>query len=151
MRTKTEKYAALRDQIAGLIEGCEAPVARRATAVAVLFAKLPRVSWAGFYLLREGHLLVDVYQGPVACLELAPHTGVCWAAVDRGETVVVPDVHSFPGHIACDERARSEIVVPLRNGEGRIVGVLDLDSREADRFDDEDRSGLEGIVGVLAT
>jgi GAF domain-containing protein len=93
--------------------------------------------------------VVDVYQGPAACLVLEAHTGVCWAAVDRGETVVVDDVHSFPGHIACDERTRSEIVVPIVGSDGRATGVLDVDSRREAHFDRVDREGYESIIRML--
>lgn len=148
-RTKLKRYAAIRDQLAGLLAKTADVTARRATAAALLYAKLPDVSWAGFYLLRDGELVVDVYQGPVACLVLAPHRGVCWAGIDRGEPVVVADVREFPGHVACDARSRSEIVVPLFGGNGTPVGVLDLDSTTPGRFDDEDREGLESIVRIL--
>ena len=99
-------------------------LARRATTAALLHHKVPGVSWTGFYTLRGGELLVEVYQGPLACIRLAPHQGVCWAAVDREETVIVPDVADFEGHVPCDARTRSEIVLPLRNREGKIIGVL---------------------------
>ena len=98
---------------------------------------------------RDGSLNVDVYQGPVACLVLEPHAGVGWAAVDRREPVIVPDVHAFPGHIACDGRTRSEIVVPHLDESGEVIGVLDIDSHRPDAFDDEDREGLELIVAML--
>ena len=142
-------FTRIRDQLAGLLAATPAPVAHRATAAAILHHKVPDVSWTGFYMLRDGELVVDVYQGPVACLVLAAHTGVCWAAVDRGETVVVPDVHDFPGHIACDSRSRAEIVVPLHGPDGRVHGVLDVDSRTPNRFDDVDRAGYEQIVRLL--
>ena len=100
-------------------------------------------------MLKQGKLVVDVYQGPLACLVLERNTGVCWAAVDRREAVVVPDVHAFSGHVPCDERARSEIVVPLLDGAGEPTGVLDLDSHRPAWFDEEDRAGLEALVACL--
>lgn len=137
------------DQLAGLIAKTDDPVAHRATAIALLHHKIPRVSWSGFYLLHGDELVVDVYQGPVACLVLAKHTGVCWAAIDRAESLVVSDVEAFPGHIACDAGSRSELVVPLFGEEGFPIGVLDIDSHEVDRFDDIDRQGYEMIVRLL--
>lgn len=148
-RTKLDRYAAIREQLAELFAKTENATARRATVAALLFAKLPDVSWAGFYLLRDGELVVDVYQGPVACLVLTPGQGVCWAGVERGRAMVVADVEEFPGHVACDSRSRSEIVVPLFGENGEPVGVLDLDSTTPRRFDDEDRAGLESIVRLL--
>jgi GAF domain-containing protein len=146
---KRKLYGRIRGQIAELIEGIADPVAQRATAVAVLHHKIPGVSWTGFYLLKKGELIVDAYQGPVACIVLERHTGVCWAAVDREETVVVDDVEAFPGHIPCDERARSEIVVPVNGTDGRPTGVLDVDSHNTAHFDDVDREGYESIVRML--
>jgi len=147
-RTKLERYDAIRKQVAELVRGVGDPLARRATAAALLHHKLPDVSWTGFYMLREGRLLVDAYQGPVACIELPAGRGVCWAGIEAGEAVVVPDVAEFAGHVACDERTRSEIVVPLFSG-GEPVGVLDLDSRRAGRFDREDVTGLGGIARLV--
>jgi L-methionine (R)-S-oxide reductase len=144
-----ERWRRIRDQIAELIVKTPEPAAHRATAAAILHHKVPGVSWTGFYMLRGGELVVDAYQGPVACLVLERHRGVCWAAIDRGETVVVADVEAFPGHIACDSRSRSEIVVPLCGADGRPVGVLDVDSHRPDHFDDVDRAGYEAVVGLL--
>jgi GAF domain-containing protein len=149
MRGKLERYERLRQQIAGLIEGIESPVARRATAAALLHAKVPGVSWAGFYMLTPEGLTVDVYQGPLACVLLTPGKGVCWAAVESGEAQVVADVAEFPGHIPCDPLSQSEIVLPYHGPDGAVVGVLDLDSREIATFDDADREGLEAVVRVV--
>jgi GAF domain-containing protein len=146
---KRRLYGRIRQQIADLIADIDDPVAQRATAVAILHHKLMGVSWTGFYLLKNGELIVDAYQGPVACIRLERHTGVCWAAVDREETVVVDDVETFPGHIPCDERSRSEIVVPVIGTEGRPIGVLDVDSHNIAHFDDVDREGYESIVRML--
>jgi len=146
---KLGRYLRVRDQLAELITKTPDPIARRATAVALIHHKTPGVSWTGFYMLRAGKLTVDVYQGPVACLVLRDHEGVCWAAVDRRESVVVPDVDLFPGHIACDSRSKSEVVVPLFGPGREVVGVLDLDSHHPAQFDDADREGLEAIVAAL--
>jgi L-methionine (R)-S-oxide reductase len=149
-RAKLERYERIAQQIAELIEQVPEPVARRATVVALVHHKLTGLSWTGFYMRRGDRLVVDAYQGPLACLVLAHHQGVCWAAVDGRQTVVVPDVDAFEGHIPCDGRTKSEIVVPLLGSDGTVVGVLDLDSHRLAHFDDEDREGLESIVGLLA-
>jgi GAF domain-containing protein len=120
-----------------------------ATAAAVLHHKQAHFFWTGFYLLHEGKLLIGPYQGPVACPVLDGPEGVCWAGVTRAETVIVPDVNAFAGHVACDTRSRSEIVVPVRDPGGAIVGVLDVDSDRPDAFGEVDRIGLERIVGRL--
>ena len=125
------------------------PIARMATACAVLHHKMPHYFWTGFYLLKEGKLVVGPYQGPVACAVLPGPDGVCWAGVAGGAAVIVPDVHAFPGHVACDARSRSEIVVPMRGEDGAVVGVLDVDSDRPDAFGEVDRVGLERIVGLV--
>ena len=146
---RRHRYERIREQIAELIAKTDDPIAHRATAAAVLHHKLPGVSWTGFYLLKKGDLVVDAYQGPVACLVLEPHTGVCWAGIDRRETIVVADVHAFEGHIPCDDRSRSEIVVPIFDADGSAIGVLDVDSHKPDHFDDVDREGYESVVRML--
>ena len=148
---KRTRYEHIRGQIAELITATDDRVTHRATAAALLHHKVPGVSWTGFYMLRGGQLVVDAYQGPLACLVLEPHQGVCWAAIDRAETVLVPDVHAFPGHIPCDERTRSEVVVPIFGADGNALGVLDIDSHHPDHFDDIDREGYEGVVRMLET
>ena len=149
MSSKLNRFRRIRDQLAELIAGTDDPTAHRATAAALLHHKVPGASWTGFYMLREGDLVVDAYQGPVACLVLERHVGVCWAGIDRAETVLVADVHAFPGHIACDSRSRSEIVVPVFGADGTPVGVLDVDSHLPAHFDEEDREGYELIVRML--
>jgi GAF domain-containing protein len=146
---KRDRYRRITAQLEDLFAATSDPTARMATTAALLHAKMPDFLWTGFYLLREGELAVGPYQGPVACLTLAAHTGVCWAGIDGGETVVVADVHSFPGHIACDARSQSEIVVPLRDGSGAVVGVLDIDSERPAHFGEVDREALERIVGLI--
>jgi L-methionine (R)-S-oxide reductase len=148
-KAKRDRYARIVKQLGGLFAKTTDPVARMATAAALLHGKMPTFFWTGFYLLVDDELTVGPYQGSLACLVLAKHTGVCWACVDRGEAVVVPDVHAFPGHIACDARSRSEVVVPLRDRSGRIVGVLDVDAEKPAAFDDTDREGLEAVADLI--
>lgn len=147
------RYRRIADQLAALfVEGEKAthdPVARMATVCALLHHKMPHFFWTGFYLRHRERLVVGPYQGPLACAVLPAPDGVCWAGVRQGETLIVPDVHAFPGHVACDSRSRSEIVVPLRDGGGGIVGVLDVDSEQPDAFSETDRAGLERIVGLV--
>lgn len=146
---KKARYGRVAAQLRELFAVTRDAEARMATAAAVLHAKMPGYFWTGWYLLRDGALTVGPYQGSLACLVLEAHTGVCWAGVDGGRSVIVPDVHAFPGHIACDSRSRSEIVVPLRDGSGGIVGVLDVDSEALGQFDDVDREGLEAIAALI--
>jgi len=120
--------------------------ARLATAVALLHHKMPHFFWTGVYRLEGEDLVVGAYQGPLACAVLERGKGVCWACVERGETIVVPDVHAFPGHIACDARSKSEVVVPLRETGGAVIGVLDVDSERPDAFGESDARGLERVV-----
>ncbi|NOX86853.1 MAG: GAF domain-containing protein [Chlorobi bacterium] len=150
-QTKKEKrYGRLYQQIKELIEkSSNNPYSNMATINAVLYHKMDYFFWTGFYLLQEGRLQVGPYQGPLACIDLEKDTGVCWAAINRNETVVVPDIHKFPGHIACDSRSNSEIVVPLRNREGKITGVLDVDSKELNSFDETDAKWLEKIMQLV--
>jgi len=146
---KSRKYQRLYDQIRELIPKGHTPVSSMATVAAVLYHKIDYFFWCGFYLLEEGRLHVGPYQGPLACQELAKDKGVCWAGINRGDVLVVPDVEAFPGHIACDSRSRSEIVVPLRNTGGKIVGVLDVDSTELNSFDEVDAEWLEKIIALI--
>lgn len=147
--TKKKRYERIEAQLAELFRKTTNPVARMSTAAAILHAKVPGLLWTGWYLLEREDLVVGPYQGPLACLVLARHTGVCWASIDRKETVIVPDVHAFPGHIACDSRSRSEIVIPLRDNSGDVVGVLDVDSAKPAHFDTVDGGMLERIVAMI--
>ncbi len=146
---RPNRWARILVQLAELCGKTSDPMAHRSTAAALLHHKVPGVSWTGFYMLRGGDLVVDAYQGPVACLVLERHLGVCWSALDRGETILVDDVEAFPGHIACDSRTRSEIVVPILGPDGKAIGVLDVDSHRPDHFDDADKEGYESIVHWL--
>ena len=148
-RQRRDRYQRITTQLEELFAGTVDETARMATAAALLHAKMPNFLWTGFYLLRDDALTVGPYQGPLACLTLAAHTGVCWAGIDRGEPVVVPDVHAFPGHIPCDARSQSEIVVPVRDRSGAIVGVLDVDSERPAHFGEVDRQALERIVALI--
>jgi L-methionine (R)-S-oxide reductase len=144
-----KRYERIYNQLQELLTKTENKVARMATAAALLHHKMPHFFWTGFYILVEGKLIVGPYQGPLACQILEKKKGVCWTGVERKETVVVPDVHKFPGHIACDSRSNSEIVVPLFNPDDQVWGVLDADSRKFDAFSEVDRDWLERIVKLI--
>lgn len=146
---KNKRYERLYEQIKGLIRDKHYFIANMATVVAILHQKMEYFFWTGFYLLHDGALIVGPYQGPVACIQLKKDTGVCWAGINRRETILVPDVEKFPGHIACDSRSKSEIVVPLKNDEGSVIGVLDVDSTSLDSFDEVDALWLERILKLL--
>ena len=144
-----DRYVRIADQLAPLFAKVTDPQARMASAAALLHHKMPHFFWTGFYRLLDGDLIVGPYQGPIACMVLERHAGVCWAGVDRGEPVLVADVNAFPGHIACDSRSQSEVVVPLRDRSGAIVGVLDVDSDKPNAFTQVDVDGLVRIVGMI--
>ncbi len=142
------RYDRIHDQLVELFEKNDDPVARMATISALLHHKMPHFFWTGFYRLLDGKLKVGPYQGPLACAVLDGPEGVCWACVTRRESIVVPDVHAFEGHVACDERSQSEVVVPVFDGD-ELVAVLDVDSDRPDAFTDTDRVGLEKIVALV--
>jgi GAF domain-containing protein len=146
--TKAELYKTVADQLQSLIRAESDWIANLANAAALIFESLTDLNWAGFYLLKGGELVVGPFQGKVACVRIQIGKGVCGTAAETRKTVIVPDVHEFPGHIACDSASRSEIVVPLIR-EGELIGVLDLDSPSLARFDDEDAAGLEELAKVL--
>jgi GAF domain-containing protein len=145
---KPELYSRLREMAAALVEDERDFIANAANCAALLFQSLPEINWAGFYLLRESDLVLGPFQGKPACVRIGPGRGVCGAAAVRRETVIVPNVREFPGHIACDSASQSEIVVPLLKS-GRLIGVLDVDSPVRNRFDTWDAAGLQEIVTVL--
>ncbi|MBQ7011761.1 MAG: GAF domain-containing protein [Clostridia bacterium] len=141
-------YNELNRALEALTEGVPHPIANLANASALLFSSLDRLNWAGFYLLEGDRLVLGPFQGKPACIEIPIGRGVCGTAAELRRTLVVPDVHKFPGHIACDGASNSEIVIPLISG-GRILGVLDIDSPVFDRFSDTDRAGLEKFAEII--
>jgi GAF domain-containing protein len=145
---KAAAYQELSRQSSSLFAAERDGLANSANLSALLFHALPQINWAGFYFLRGGELVLGPFQGKVACVRIALGRGVCGTAALRRETVIVPDVLAFPGHIACDAASRSEIVVPLAH-EGRLLGVLDLDSPEPGRFDSDDSVGLTMLADQL--
>ena len=145
---KREFYASLAQQLTGLLEGERDMIANTANMSALIFQFLPDLNWAGFYFMRGGELVLGPFQGKTACVRIAVGRGVCGSAVERQESIVVPDVHAFPGHIACDSASRSELVVPLIK-DGRVLGVLDLDSPNPNRFYDEDRQRCETMARIF--
>lgn len=147
--TPDERYTELIQQLRGLLEGESDWLANLSNAASLLYMQLDRINWAGFYLMRGGELVLGPFGGKPACTRIPLGKGVCGTAAALRETQVVPDVHQFPGHIACDEASRSEIVVPLMEG-GRVVGVLDIDSPEPGRFTAVDRRYLEQVAALLA-
>ncbi len=145
---KADAYRELHSQLTALIAGERDALANFANMCALLYEALPDLNWAGFYFLRGRELVLGPFQGRVACVRIALGSGVCGTAAARRETVMVPDVQAFPGHIACDAASRSEIVVPLIH-QGRLLGVLDVDSPRLARFDHEDSGGLNALIDVL--
>ena len=147
---KRVAYADLARDLAGLLSGETNLIAAAANTSSLLYWSLPELNWVGFYLLDadSGDLLVGPFQGKPACVRIPLGKGVCGTAAARRETVLVPDVHAFPGHIACDSASNSEVVVPIV-ADGRLLGVLDLDSPVKRRFDADDARGLERLVEVF--
>jgi GAF domain-containing protein len=141
-------YSLMNKQLLSLTEGVEDGISNLANASALLFHTLAGLNWAGFYLYKNGVLLLGPFQGKTACTKIPMGKGVCGTAAERGETIVVPDVHAFPGHIACDGDSNSEIVIPLYL-RGSLYGVLDIDSPLLDRFSEADREGLELFARTL--
>ena len=148
--TKTELYTQLLPQLKSLLQGETDPVANMANLSAVLYHNLPQINWAGFYVLKGNELVLGPFQGKPACVRLPRGRGVCWAAAEKHQTVIVPDVHAFAGHIACDSASQSEIVVPILK-DGEVWGVLDVDAPIKARFDEVDKDFLEQAAGMFAT
>ncbi|MBT3384271.1 MAG: GAF domain-containing protein [Prolixibacteraceae bacterium] len=146
---KEGRYSRIYKQLSDLVLKSNNSTARMATIIAVLHHKLDYFFWTGFYLIEDGEMTVNMYQGPVACQILEKDKGVCWAAFNQKKTFVVEDVHSFPNHIACDSRSNSEIVVPFKNKSGEIIGVLDVDSSERASFSEVDAKWLEKILELV--
>jgi len=145
---KAAAYRELQGQLTALLAGERNALANCANMCALLYEAVPNLNWAGFYFLQGRELVLGPFQGKVACVRIALGQGVCGTAAERRETLIVPDVDAFPGHIACDAASRSEIVVPLIQ-DGQLLGVLDLDSSQLNRFDQDDSQGLSGIVAIL--
>ena len=146
---KEGRYGRIFKQLSELVLKSTNTSARMATIIAVLHHKMDYFFWTGFYLLDHGQMTVNIYQGPVACQVLEKDKGVCWTAYNQNETVIVDDVHNFPGHIACDSRSNSEIVVPFINENGQIIGVLDVDSSNKASFSEIDAKWLEKILELV--
>lgn len=141
-------YGLLSEQLKALTETVDDNVANMANAASLLFNGMTEINWAGFYILKNGELILGPFMGQPACVRIQIGKGVCGTAAEKMETVVVPDVHEFPGHIACDSASRSEIVIPLVVN-GSLFGVMDIDSPVTDRFDEADRTGLEAFAREL--
>lgn len=152
--TKAEIYRELAQQAEGLLAGERDAIANAANLASLIWHALPDLNWSGFYFMRPAgataELVLGPFQGKPACVRIAVGKGVCGTAVARNASIIVPDVEAFPGHIPCDSASRSELVVPLRQN-GKVVGVLDLDSPNLDRFDEEDRAGVESLAALWST
>ena len=149
MDSIAEKYNLLVSQLRELIDTDDDFLPVLSNASALLWEALDRINWAGFYIVRDDRLVLGPFQGKVACIHIAKGRGVCGTAWERNETLRVPDVHLFPGHIACDSASNAEIVVPIHDRKGKVTAVLDIDSPLKGRFTEEDREGLETFVRVL--
>jgi L-methionine (R)-S-oxide reductase len=145
---KRADYASLAQELAALLSGERDFIANAANTAALIYEALPQVNWAGFYFLKAGELVVGPFQGKPACVRIALGQGVCGTAAAERRTLVVPDVHAFPGHIACDAASRSEIVIPLLTGT-LLLGVLDIDSPRPARFDAADAAGLGELARLF--
>ncbi|MEY2505897.1 MAG: L-methionine (R)-S-oxide reductase [Verrucomicrobiota bacterium] len=146
---KPELYRELAAQLSALVQDETDPVANMANCAALIFNSVPNLNWAGFYLLKGGDLVLGPFQGRVACVRIAFGRGVVGTAAEKRTTIRVADVNEFPGHIACDSASRSEIVVPLTSADSRLIGVLDVDSPELDRFDADDEEGFRAIAKII--
>ena len=145
---KNKTYQLLAKQVESLIEGENNTTGQLANAAAIIHETMGWW-WTGFYLVIDGELQLGPFQGPVACYRIKPGRGVCGTAWQQNRTIVVPDVEQFPGHIACSSLSRSEIVVPLHDAQGNVIGVLDIDSKDVATFDDVDAQGLEAIARII--
>lgn len=148
MESKAHLYAMVAAQLSSLLAGERDLVANAANVSALIYHSLPDLNWAGFYFVKDGELVLGPFQGQPACVRIKVGQGVCGAAAAKCETVIVPNVHEFDGHIACDSASNSEIVVPLINESG-LIGVMDLDSPLLARFDQEDAEGLETLARIF--
>ena len=141
-------YSEINAMLASIIEGIPYTMTNLANASALLNEKLDGINWVGFYTIKDGRLVLGPFQGKVACTIIPMGKGVCGTAAEKDSTQVVPDVHKFAGHIACDSASNSELVIPMHRG-GAVFGVLDIDSPLFNRFDENDRKGLEEFVRIL--
>jgi GAF domain-containing protein len=153
-QNKPADYASLAQELEGLLNGEHDLIANAANAMSLIYHALPDLNWCGVYLLRGKELIVGPFQGKPACVHIPLGKGVCGTAAEQKKTIIVPDVEAFPGHIACDAASKSEIVIPLFTSSARtegayLLGVLDLDSPKLNRFDEEDRRGLEALATIL--
>ena len=146
--SKAALYAELAKQARALLDGEHDRIANAANLSALAYQALPDLNWVGFYLFAGTELVLGPFQGKPACVRIPLDRGVCGAAASQRQTQLVPDVHAFPGHIACDAASRSEIVVPLVH-QGELIGVWDVDSPVPDRFDEDDRQGMEALCAVF--
>jgi L-methionine (R)-S-oxide reductase len=145
-----QTYAELASQLRGLVTDEPDPVANMANCAALLFNSLPRLNWAGFYLLKGGELVLGPFQGKSACIRIPLGRGACGKAAANRTVLRISDVNAFDDHIACDTASRSEIVIPMVGKDSQLIGVLDLDSPELNRFDDSDEAGLREIAAIMA-
>ncbi len=145
---KVTLYTDLAAELDALLSDESDPTANAANAAAAIYHSLPGLNWAGFYLLRDGELVLGPFQGKPACVRIPLGKGVCGTSAETGKSILVPDVDAFPGHIACDSASRSELVVPLLDGD-RLLGVLDMDSPHLARFDETDRKGCEALAAIV--
>ena len=148
-KQKQKRYDRIISQLRDLLNATSDPISRMATVSSLVNHKMGHFFWIGFYRLIDGELLVGPYQGSIACQKLQKDTGVCWACVNQQKSINVPDVEKFPGHIACDSRSKSEIVIPVRNADGTIVAVLDGDSDKLATYDDIDEANLQAISDMI--
>ncbi len=146
---KQKRYERLTAQLQDLLKATDDPVSRMATIASLLYHKMGHFFWIGFYRLVDGQLLVGPYQGTIACQNLQKNTGVCWACANKNETIIVGDVSQFPGHIACDSRSKSELVVPVRNANGSVTAALDADSDKLNTYDEIDAEALLKIADLI--
>lgn len=149
MNAKVKKYQRLSAQIKGLLDKSPGLVAQMSTINAILYHKMQNFFWVGFYFVSEEILEVGPYQGAVACQILKKPNGVCWASVIKQEAIIVENVEEFPGHIACDSRSKSEIVIPVKNSDGKVIALFDVDSDKLNQFNEEDKNGLSHIISLI--
>ena len=146
---KKKRYERIYNQLVELLKKPGNAQSRMATIIAVLHNKFEHFFWTGFYMLQDNKLIVTQYQGSVACMSLEKDKGVCWAVINSTEAIIVKNVMKFAGHIACDSRTKSEIVIPLKNKKNAIIGVLDVDSKDINSFDEVDRDALTKILNLI--